>query len=574
MTHIMETKFKTIFASIPGSVRVVEPSEETRKEAKASLSQLKTLLPADIDPQEEPALLFVVANLAVAGIINLNDDGIDIDTGLAIYKKFEKQQINLEHDRKNVRGYIIHAGLSEFGTDRVITEDEARAANRPFNIAVVIALWKTVDKELCNYIMSASTPTHPDFKSLSLSFEIGFEDYRIIGLPLTAKEQSIEIASASVVIEPGDVGFERYEGKLRAQGGDGLSPDDANLHLYRIVDEGIIPLGGGIVTMPAAFVKGIAAVTTNPHEELTSPEAVDAANEEAEKARIAAEENAQALSETRQAFDSLISNLGEKIAASIISQETRVSLNTPKTINPSTMKQSDIQALKDQADKATTVAELKTAFASAIDLTTVITQESERREAARVEAEQQASKLEEAKKQAQAASEQLTKDLEALRTELNTIRAAQEQAAAEQKFQERMAAISEVFDVDADSASFFAEEVKACDSDESFAKKFEKFKKLMPEKTKDFKKKKADDAKASIEKYKTALKEKGVEAKFNEQSLEIEEIIASAQGNPIESPIVNVVQPVEGSDIKSLAKKAFAGITIGGKSLDTLKKKE
>ena len=48
----------------------------------------------------------------------------------------------------------------------------------------------------------------------------------------------------------------------------------------------------------------------------------------------------------------------------------------------------------------------------------------------------------------------------------------------------------EVFDVDADSSAFFAEEVKSCESDDAFAKKMDKFKKLMPEKTKDFKKKK------------------------------------------------------------------------------------
>ena len=118
-----EPKYKMSFRSVAGSVRVVDPTPETLKEAKASLSELKTLLPAGINPHEEPALLFVAGNLAVAGMVNLNDDGIDCETGLEIYKRFEKQQINLEHDRKQVRGYIIHAGLSEFGTDRVITED-------------------------------------------------------------------------------------------------------------------------------------------------------------------------------------------------------------------------------------------------------------------------------------------------------------------------------------------------------------------------------------------------------------------------------------------------------------------
>lgn len=568
--HHMETKFKTIFASIPGSVRVIQPTEETKKEAKASLSQLKALLPASIDPQEEPALLFVAGNLAVAGLINLNDDGIDCETALAVYKKFEKQQINLEHDRKSVRGYIIHAGLSEFRTDRIITEEEARTSGQPFNIAVVMALWRTVDNQLCNYIEEASTPTHPDFKALSLSFEVGFDEYRIIGLPATASETVVEISKASITIQPDDTTFGRYDGCLRAAGGSGLSPDDGNLRLYRIMDGGVIPLGGGIVSMPAAFVKGVTAIVESQTMQATqTPEAIQAAQEE-ENARIAAEKT---LTLAKIAFRSLIENLEKKVSASIISPETRVSPNTPKTINPSPMKQSDIQALKDRADKATTVEELKTAFASAIDLTTVITQESERREQARVEAEQQSTKLTEAKQQAEAASAQLTKDLEEVRNQLTQIQQAQAAAAAEEKFQQRMAQVSEVFDVDADSSAFFAEEVKSCDTDEAFAKKFEKFKKLMPEKTKDFKKKKSDEAKASADALVAQFAEKGVKVSVKDAAITIEEVIASAMNNPISTSIPNVVQP-EG-DLIEKAKKAFgSSLTIGGKTVEQLAKKD
>ncbi len=564
MTHIMETKYKTTFASVPGSVRVIEPTPETLKEAKASLSELRTLLPAGINPQEEPALLFVAGNLAVAGLINLNDDGIDRETGLEIYKKFEKQQINLEHDRKQVRGYIIHAGLSEFQTDRVITEEEARASDQPFNIAVVMALWRTVDRELCDFIMGASSPTNPDFKSLSLSWEIGFEGYRIVGLPIG---QTVEISKASVVIEPNQDDFSRYDTKLRANGGDGLSPNDGNLRLYRITDEGVIPLGGGIVTMPAAFVKGVTAIT-QPADAALDPVAIEANKEEEKRLR---EERETAARKKTELF-SLLLDLEKKASASIISPETRVSLPTPKTINHSPMKL-DKQSLQAASEKATTVDELKQVVASAINLTDVITQESERREQLRKEASEQATKLEEAKQQAQAASAQLQTELDKVRGELEAIRLAQAQVAAEQKFQERMNAVNEIFDVDADSSVFFAEEVKSCENDDAFAKKMEKFKKLMPEKTKDAKKKAAEAKAATIAAYEAALAKEGVKAKFDATTLDITEVIASAKANPTSASIPNVVKPDEG--LMERTKKAFAaGFTIGGKSADEILTKE
>lgn len=563
----METKYKTVFASVPGSVRVIESTPEIVKEAKASLSELKTLLPAGINPQEEPALLFVAGNLAVAGLINLNDDGIDCETGLEIYKKFEKQQINLEHDRKQVRGYIIHAGLSEFQTDRVITEDEARASGQPFNISVVMALWRTVDRELCDFLMGASSPTNPDFKSLSLSWEIGFEGYRIIGLSIVPGEQTVSIAHAKMVVEPDQDTFSRYDNKLRANGGDGLSPDDGNLRLYRITDEGVVPLGGGIVTMPAAFVKGVTTIT-EPANATVNPVAVEANQEEEKRLR----EERETAARKKAELASLLLDLAEKTSASIISSQTRVSLNTPKTIPNSPMKFENKQAVQTALDKATTLDELKQIAAGAINLTDVITQESERREQLRKEASEHSAKLEEAKQQAQAASLALQKDLDAVRQQLADIQQAQASAAAEQKFQERMSALSEVFDVDSDSSVFFAEEVKSCETDDAFAKKMEKFKKLMPEKTKDFKKKKADDVKATIEKYEAALAKEGVKAKFDATTLDITEVIASAKANPVSPSIPNIVKPDE--SIMEKAKKAFGtGFTIGGKTSEQILKK-
>lgn len=550
----METKFKTVFA---GQIRAIQPTEETRNEVKASLSRLRDLLPANINPEDEPALLFVAGNLAVAGLVNKNDDGYDIDTALATYKKFVWQQINLEHDRKHKVGFIVHAGLSEFGTDRIITEDEARASGKPFNVAVVMALWRVGEgSNLCEYIEEASTPTHPDFNALSLSFEMGFDGYYIAALP---KDTPI-IAQASMMVKPGESTYARFDESLRANKGSGLSPDDANQRIYRVINEGVIPLGGGIVTMPAAAVQGLVAIVKKPEPIVPQQDGV-----KAEEERIIA----LALEEAQNTARMFFASLTEKIETLLKSPQSRVSLNT--SINSPDMKHSDLQALKQlfaTASKVTKMEEITTALAGVNPIIDAITAESERQEAARLVAEKQAAEVAAAKAQIEATNVQMTKDLEAVRKELAGIKQVAAAAAAEEAFNNRMADLESVFDLDDDTRAYFASEVKSCDTDEAYAAKKAGFLKVMKEKTKDAKKKKSDDdakvSQAAQAALIARLGEKGVTAKFADDGT-ISELIASAIANPTSSAAGSIEQPVNTGDLKELAQKALKGITFGQK---------
>ena len=134
--HELDFPYTTRF-EIKG--HVLNPSKEILKEAKASLKDLKGIFPEEIDPETDPDILYVIGNLAVAGVLNLNDDGLSIEECISVYKKFEKKQANLEHDRTQIVGYIIKSGLSEFGTDKLLSEAEAKTSNKPFNITVIIA---------------------------------------------------------------------------------------------------------------------------------------------------------------------------------------------------------------------------------------------------------------------------------------------------------------------------------------------------------------------------------------------------------------------------------------------------
>lgn len=550
-----EPRYKTTFASVPGSLHAVEPTEENKNEVKASLSRLRELLPANIDPAKEEALLFVAGNLAVAGFVNLNDDGYDIPTALATYKQFERQQINIEHDRKSVVGYIVHAGLSELGTDRVLTEGEARTANKPFNVAVVIALWRVVNAELCSYIEEASSPEHPDFNSLSLSFEVGFENYRIIALP----KGTPEISAALKTVKPDENAFGQYSGALRTNKGSGLDPTDASLRVYRVIDSGVLPLGGGVVTIPAAAVKGLTVITQKPAEEVEEANEVeDAAAATAKKLEEQqAREIGLALEEAKNTARALLGLFEKKTDYSLNRAKTRVSSLT--STDSSIMKLSDLQGLQASLNTIAKTAKIEalTEVAASFDpVIEAIIKKSEEMEAARKASESHAAAIEQAKKDIEAASVKMAEELAAVRQELDTIKAAAAVAAAEEAFQGRMSAIDEEFDLADDERALLVSEVKSLD-DAAFAAFMEKSKKLMKEKTKEFKKKKSDEAKCSQDATVARLLEKGIKAKVNDEgSIVVDEIIASAAANEISSAAGTIVQPGS-DDIKSLAAKAF-----------------
>ena len=252
----LKRRYKTRFVV---SATLYNPPAAERMEATASLDKLRTLLPRDIDPENYPTLLFVAGNLAVGSVVNLNHDAMTLEDTLATYRSYEWQLVDIEHLRSDIKGFIVKAGLSELGTDRLITEDEARAAGKPVNVAIVVALWKVADPDLCAFIEQMDAPASPDKGKLSFSFEVGFDDYDIVVLPNGATN----LALASQIVTPDAPEFHKLDKLLRVNGGKGALGKDS--YVARIIMGNIIPLGAGIVTVPAAAVKGLTTITSNPH---------------------------------------------------------------------------------------------------------------------------------------------------------------------------------------------------------------------------------------------------------------------------------------------------------------------
>lgn len=252
-------KYKTKFVI---KANIVDPSKEILDQAKASLNDLKSIFPQDIDPQTDPDLLYIIGNLAVAGVLNLNDDGLSIEESLSVFKKFEKKQVNLEHDRDKIVGFIVKSGLSEFGTDKPISEIEAKSQNKPFNITVVIALWKVASnaKDLCKFLLDNSNVNGN--KDLSLSFEVGFDAYQIIEL----MGDKSNFADAVKIIYPVSPEFSSYDACLKANDGSGKKNGN---RVGRALCGRVLPLGAGIVTLPAAKVKGLLPVITKTSDDIT-----------------------------------------------------------------------------------------------------------------------------------------------------------------------------------------------------------------------------------------------------------------------------------------------------------------
>lgn len=251
---------------------VIQPPPEVENEvhASATLDQLRALLPEGVDPEAHPDLLFVAANLAVAGMVNQNDDGVSIEDCLATYRQFEWKLCDIEHDRTTIKGFILKAGLSELGTNRVITEAEARAANVPFNIATLTVLWKVAARDLCSFIETSSAAGSPDKDSLSLSFEVGFNDYDVAILP-----KGVTNLSAARIIDSDSPHFDGFAKLLRANKGKGVVKETGE-RVTRILSGKIIPLGEGIVTVPAAAVKGLLPIASRDEASADEMEANDA----------------------------------------------------------------------------------------------------------------------------------------------------------------------------------------------------------------------------------------------------------------------------------------------------------
>lgn len=243
----MDFPYKTIFANCP--IKALSATEE-QKTALASLKDVANFLPKDVDFSVNQDLLGFSANVAVGNSSNLNDDGINGKNLVEIAKYFVSKFCDAEHRRSKILGYITNYGFSEFGTDKPITEEEARNTNEPFNLVLGGVVWRLADKEFAAYLEECSNPESENFESLSTSWEVGFSENNLILLPKGKTHYK-----DGLIISKEDKDFDKISQCLRANGGNGTWGE---FRVCRDIILPALPLGIGFTESPAASVKGVA----------------------------------------------------------------------------------------------------------------------------------------------------------------------------------------------------------------------------------------------------------------------------------------------------------------------------
>lgn len=224
--------------------------------AKASLEELKTLFPNEVNLNINKDLIGLVLNAAVAGRCNKNGDAITKKDALSIAENFRYKYVNVEHNQSKIIGCILNVGYSKFGTNELLTKEQVKDENfnEPFNISLAVIVYKSIlSDESIEFIESAADESSDNYGKVSASWELMFRGYDI------AVGSSKNISDAKIITDEKQA--EKLEKHLKKNKGSGKINNE---YVYRVLaGEYMIPAGIGLVEFPAAEVNGIALITQN-----------------------------------------------------------------------------------------------------------------------------------------------------------------------------------------------------------------------------------------------------------------------------------------------------------------------
>ena len=565
-------KYKTRFFA---DAKVLDADDRLRREAFASLKELQSLMPADFNPESEPDLLYIASPLVLVGKSNLNGDCLTKEQAIASYKRFAKKLLDIEHNREKIVGNIFNVALTEVGTNRVLTEEEA-FNQEFFNISYAAYIWKVANPKLAEFLTMSSKENSPYFNSVSSSFEVGFDDYDIaVG--------SLNVASASIVSSDK---MEKYEKFLSANGGKGVD-EDGNC-VYRVLKGKVVPLGAGLVSKPASQVKGVLTM-----EKLMAniDETQTLADEEyadiMQKLKAALESEEKTFTMTRKDGSLIKATFSDdneeqpevQIAASVVAEDKILLKNNIQTKNDgvitNTAKPMKITKLEDIAANS---AELFKNEAYAMDIAKIIADEtakiSEKYVKQLKEREDASTFLSEAKASAEAKAKELeakAAELEAKVTELaaalNKIEEAKAAEVAERLFQERMSGLDAEFDLDDEARAFITEDIKGM-TEEAYVVYAKKAKAL-------FKKKGDKGGKFNDDKKQKNDNDADDGKPFNDSkgtddtSANLKEIVAAAKPDATQTALPNNLTSTATETLAERMKRAFSSetMTVNGRAI-------
>jgi hypothetical protein len=496
-------KHTTIFSSV---IRPLVSEEKDKYLAMASALDVSNFIP-EIDTAKNIDLLPIAFNACVANRVNRNGDVIDTKTAVEIFESFINKPINIEHNRQRVIGTILTAGFSEFGTDTPVDKDRVANGNEPFNITLGGIVWKVVNNDLSDMIEESNDPTSEHFMKISASWELGFTDYNL--LVLAGEEKNIE--NAIVIDDPEQI--ESLKENLKIFGGSG-ELDDGKF-IYRKVINTVIPLGIGLTETPAADVKGVFVKKEEVRENLA--------------------ENREINSETKNKENISQTNINNVI------KEKRLAMK--------------INSLKDITDE-----NLKEVSASAITdfINDELQQSVDKYESDKKELKESLQAAKEVNEKIEKQEGDTRKELTNLKEDIAKLVDEKEAKEAEEKFNQRMAHMDDVYELNDEDREVIASDVKDLDDDgfETYQKKMStlirhKNKELLAEEVE------AQEVAVAAE-IKTRKGVETSETNAKQESEETEEAVAEALENAeAEASTVPVSTPAEEPTVHDKFRRAF-----------------
>ena len=435
-------KYTATFNSVLFASSEIEESSIS----KASLEALRPLIPNNINLDRNIDLLGVAFNAAVVNKFNKNGDGINSEAAVTIKDYFVHKPTNIEHDRDKIVGHIVSAGFSKYdNTAELMTDEQALVEEGSYNIALAAVIYKTASKEFSDLVVNSTDAESDYYQTVSASWEVGFNDYVIsVG--------GDDLNESTIISDPQEI--EAYSPYLKSLGGKGSLSDGRKVN--RLIVGEIYPLGIGFTSNPAADVKGLIADEGKPVEQKSRKnEPIDKIITKSKKTSHSSQENVN--KETNHNIimdkDTIINEfraaLDEKLGNQDFSEESVASIS--KVF---------IEAIREKGEQY--VADL------------------EKAKAEKEEAVQAQNSLQEKMSEVEQQLESTKVKLAALEEE----NAARE---AEVRFNSRMEALNEIYELDEEDSKIVASELTSLDdSEESFADYQEKLAKVWKHKNKEF----------------------------------------------------------------------------------------
>lgn len=415
-------------------IKAVSKENADKFISSASIQEIKNIAPS-ININENSDLLPISFDACVVNKFNKNDDGINSEIAVKIAKNFIFKPINIEHKTTNVAGVILNYAFTSLDSHKILTDEEALASKDPYYITLGGVVWRYVKPELSDYLEECSDPDSPEYEAVSASWELGFDSYSLA----LKEDSSRDFNNLEIITDKDEIN--KIENSLRALGGTGKYQ---NKRVYRLVDNGVLPLGIGLTENPAADVKGVFA---EKQEENTSNAALD-------------EKNKKQISLLQE--NNVITNIQEKRMSKKISNLSEITDELIKTCQASDIS----NFISDEIEKASKDYEEKI--------------NSEKNKASQLESELEKVKV--ANQTLETTLTNLKSELSSLKDELAKIKNEQAIAEEQRNFDVRMDFFSKTFDLTAETKSIIAKELSSVKTEDEFKSYVEKMKVLLPAK--------------------------------------------------------------------------------------------